>query len=79
MMQLPQFKNSDKLYHFLGGLGIAALLHYLGESSTHVFYAVALIAALKEGYDALHPDRHTADFWDFAATLAGPCVFYLFI
>jgi hypothetical protein len=35
---------------------------------------VAVIAALKEIYDALHPDKHTADFWDWVATTLGGLV-----
>jgi hypothetical protein len=32
---------------------------------------VAVIAALKEIYDARHPDKHTADFMDWVATVLG--------
>jgi hypothetical protein len=59
----------DKFMHFICGLVIAALLTpFIGAYSILV---VAVIAALKEIYDALHPDKHTADIWDWVATVLG--------
>jgi hypothetical protein len=59
----------DKFLHFIGGLVIAALLTpFIGAYSILV---VAVIAALKEIYDARHPDKHTADFMDWVATVLG--------
>jgi uncharacterized membrane protein YdcZ (DUF606 family) len=62
----------DKQMHFICGFIIAAVLTpFIG------FYAVvvvAIIALLKEIYDALHPDKHTADFWDWVATTLGGLV-----
>jgi hypothetical protein len=46
------------------------------------FYAVvvvAIIALLKEIYDALHPDKHTPDFWDWVATSLGGVLGYTLI
>jgi hypothetical protein len=55
--------------HFICGLVIAALLTpFIGAYSILV---VAVIAALKEIYDARHPDKHTADFMDWVATVLG--------
>jgi hypothetical protein len=55
--------------HFLSGFIIAAVLTpFIGAYSILV---VAVIAALKEIYDALHPDKHTADIWDWVATSLG--------
>lgn len=62
----------DKQMHMLCGFIIAAVLTPLIG-----FYAVAvvaIIALLKEIYDALHPDKHTADFWDWVATTLGGLV-----
>jgi hypothetical protein len=62
----------DKQMHFICGLVIAALLTpFIGAYSILV---VAVIAALKEIYDARHPDKHTADFMDWVATVLGGVV-----
>ncbi len=62
----------DKFLHFISGFIIAAVLTpFIG------FYAVvvvAIIALLKEIYDYLHPESHTADFWDWVATTLGGLV-----
>ncbi len=59
----------DKQMHFLSGFIIAAVLTpFIGAYSILV---VAIIAALKEIYDARHPDKHTADFMDWVATTLG--------
>jgi hypothetical protein len=67
----------DKFMHFICGFIIAAVLTpFIG------FYAVvvvAIIALLKEIYDALHPDSHTADFWDWVATTLGGVVGFVII
>ncbi len=62
----------DKQMHFLSGFIIAAVLTpFIGAYSIVV---VAIIALLKEIYDALHPDKHTADIWDWVATTLGGLV-----
>jgi hypothetical protein len=62
----------DKQMHFLSGFIIAAVLTpFIGAYSILV---VAVIAALKEIYDARHPDKHTADFMDWVATTLGGLV-----
>jgi uncharacterized membrane protein YdcZ (DUF606 family) len=62
----------DKQMHFLSGFIIAAVLTpFIGAYSILV---VAVIAALKEIYDARHPDKHTADIWDWVATTLGGLV-----
>jgi hypothetical protein len=59
----------DKQMHMLSGFIIAAVLTpFIGAYSILV---VAVIAALKEIYDARHPDKHTADFMDWVATVLG--------
>ena len=67
----------DKFMHFICGFIIAAVLTpFIG------FYAVvvvAIIALLKEIYDALHPDKHTADIWDWVATTLGGLVGFVII
>jgi hypothetical protein len=67
----------DKQMHFICGVIIAAVLTpFIG------FYAVvvvAIIALLKEIYDALHPDKHTADFWDWVATTLGGVVGFVVV
>ena len=62
----------DKQMHFIGGLVIAAILTpFIGAYSIVV---VAIIALLKEIYDYMHPESHTADFWDWVATVLGGVV-----
>ena len=41
--------------------------------------AVAVVAYLKEQYDARHPDEHTADGLDFLATTIGGAVGVLLV
>jgi hypothetical protein len=67
----------DKQMHFLSGFIIAAVLTpFIGAYSIVV---VAVIAALKEIYDARHPDKHTADIWDWVATSLGGVLGYTLI
>ena len=59
----------DKQAHFVTGfIGGVAISCFLG------FYAgviiMAIIAFAKEVYDYKHPN-HTADFWDWVATVLG--------
>ena len=62
---------NDKLKHFIAGLVIAAGVTLLTGSIGLAGAAVLFAAAGKEVYDAFHPDRHQADWWDIVATLAG--------
>jgi uncharacterized membrane protein YdcZ (DUF606 family) len=67
----------DKQMHMLSGFIIAAVLTpFIGAYSIVV---VAIIAALKEIYDARHPDKHTADFWDWVATVLGGVVGFVVV
>ena len=67
----------DKQMHFIGGLVIAALLTpFIGAYSIVV---VAIVALLKEVYDFLHPESHTADGLDFLATTIGGAVGVLLV
>jgi hypothetical protein len=67
----------DKQMHFLSGFIIAAVLTpFIGAYSILV---VAIIAALKEIYDARHPDKHTADFMDWVATALGGLVGFVVV
>jgi hypothetical protein len=76
-LYIPCKVPADKQMHFIGGLVIAALLTpFIGAYSIVV---VAVIAALKEIYDARHPDKHTADFWDWVATVLGGVVGFVVV
>ena len=67
----------DKFLHFICGFIIAAVLTpFIGAASILV---VAVIAALKEVYDYMHPDSHTADIWDWVATTLGGIVGFVII
>lgn len=67
----------DKQMHFMSGFIIAALLTPLVG-----FYSVlivAIIALAKEIYDYLHPESHTADFWDWFATTLGGLIGFIVV
>jgi hypothetical protein len=67
----------DKQMHMLSGFIIAAVLTpFIGAYSIVV---VVVIAALKEIYDARHPDKHTADFMDWVATVLGGVVGFVVV
>jgi hypothetical protein len=67
----------DKQMHFICGFIIAAVLTpFIGAYSILV---VAIIAALKEIYDYMHPDKHTADIWDWVATTLGGVVGFVVV
>ena len=62
---IPADKQSHAFYGFL----TAFVWHFfIGYWSIAL---VAVIAALKEWYDSKHSDIHTADIWDFVATVIG--------
>jgi hypothetical protein len=67
----------DKQMHFVCGFIIAAVLTpFIGAASVFI---VAIIAALKEVYDYMHPDSHTADILDWVATVLGGVVGFVII
>lgn len=61
----------DKLLHFLGGAILQTVFCLFGLPYVKGLGAVALIAGAKEIYDRFHPAKHTADIWDFFATVLG--------
>ena len=76
-LYIPCGIPADKQMHFIGGLVIAALLTpFIGAYSIVV---VAIIALLKEVYDFLHPESHTADFMDWVATALGGVVGFVVV
>jgi hypothetical protein len=63
--------------HFICGFIIAAVLTpFIGAASVFI---VAIIAALKEVYDYMHPDSHTADMLDWVATTLGGLVGFIVV
>ena len=62
---VPLDKQAHMVTGFIGGIAISC---FLG------FYAgvviMAILAFAKEAYDYKHPN-HTADFWDWVATVLG--------
>jgi hypothetical protein len=76
-LYIPCRVPADKQAHALAGFIIAAVLTpFIGAYSILV---VAIIAALKEIYDYMHPDKHTADFWDWVATTLGGVVGFVVV
>ena len=59
----------DKFMHFLSGFILGIILTpFIGWAS---ILWVSAIACAKEIYDYIHPDKHTADIWDWVATSLG--------
>jgi hypothetical protein len=76
-LYIPCGIPADKQMHFISGFIIATVLTpFIGFYSVAI---VAIIAALKEIYDYLHPESHTADFWDWVATTLGGVVGFVFV
>lgn len=69
----------DKLGHAVAGTLIWAIAILLGATIWFAIGIAAVAAALKEGYDYLHRDRHTPDFWDWVATVSLPVIISLVI
>lgn len=60
----------DKMLHFVVGACVAfGFSYFLGGWVG--FVIGAYVGALKEVYDSMHPDRHTAEKHDFFATAVG--------
>jgi hypothetical protein len=64
----------DKFMHGLSGIVGGAAMMWLTDITIISIAAVAVVAYLKEQYDARHPDVHTADGLDFLATTIGGAV-----
>ena len=69
----------DKRLHILAGAFVAILFAgvpvFFGYDVVMCIvlgiYMAAVAGILKELYDYFNPKKHTADFWDFVATVAG--------
>ena len=69
----------DKIKHFAVGLAISVIVFTFAwwqgfsilAALSFAAVAVLIAACAKEIYDSRHPDKHTADWWDIWATLAG--------
>ena len=72
MLSLLASIPQDKAGHFIAGLLIYALLHFVDPAVGLLSVAVAAIG--KEAYDYLHRDKHTPDIWDAVATMLGGLV-----
>jgi hypothetical protein len=69
----------DKFMHGLSGFVGGAAMMWLTDITIISIAAVAVVAYLKEQYDARHPDKHTADGLDFLATTIGGAVGVLLV
>jgi hypothetical protein len=76
-LYIPCRVPADKQMHFISGLIIAiALAPIIGF---YAVTAVAIIALVKEVYDYCNADKHTADLWDWVATVLGGLVGFVII
>lgn len=76
-LYIPCRVPADKQMHFICGFIIAVVLTpFIGFYSVAI---VAIIAALKEIYDYMHPESHTADIWDWVATTLGGLVGFVVV
>lgn len=64
----------DKLYHFLVGLLIAAILWGIYTSLWLSLLIVSVVGIAKEVYDCKKPNPTGFDFVDLLATIAGGAV-----
>jgi len=62
----------DKKQHMIAG----ALIACLPVPAQSALALVAIAGAGKEIYDYFHPENHTCDFGDFAATVAGGLIVF---
>ena len=68
-LYIPCSIPADKQMHFLSGFILGIILTpFIGWAS---ILWVSAIACAKEIYDYIHPDKHTADIWDWVATSLG--------
>jgi hypothetical protein len=76
-LYIPCRVPADKQAHALSGFIIAiALAQFIGF---YAVTAVAIIALVKEVYDYCNADKHTADLWDWIATVLGGLVGFVVI
>jgi len=61
---------TDKCGHTIAGALIFTIMFAISGMIFASFVVVAIAAAGKEIYDKFHPLSHTADVWDFVATLS---------
>lgn len=61
----------DKQAHFLGGWALAATVVMLGHPLWVAAAVVFGVGCIKEVYDAMHSEKHTADPMDLLATCCG--------
>jgi len=61
--------NKDKIYHFIGGIGVALLFSSI--TITIGLLAGLSAAVLKEIYDYFNPNNNTVDGIDFISTTVG--------
>ena len=78
-LYIPCGIPADKQMHFLSGFVGGAAMMWLTDITIISIAAVAVVAYLKEQYDARHPDKHTADGLDFLATTIGGAVGVLLV
>ena len=71
LANIPQ----DKLSHFIVGLLIYALLHFIGPVVGLLAVAVAAIG--KEGYDYMNRPRNNPEIMDALATVCGGIVGFI--
>lgn len=64
---------TDKLLHFIVGVLIYAVMHFIGIG----MWSVVIAAVGKEIYDYYHRDVHTPDVFDALATICGGVAGYV--
>lgn len=63
--------NVDKMAHMLAGLVVGLLAAWLTGDGLTAMLAAWVAGLTKAVYDDCRPATHTADPWDFVATVAG--------
>ena len=67
--------HPDKVAHFSVGVVVYAVFHFLNPIIG--LLCVALVAFGKEMYDHVHRDKHTPEWMDIVATMAGGLVAFV--
>lgn len=69
-----EWTGKDKMQHAIAGAAVGGITTFATDRASWGCAAAVVVGAGKEAYDAMHPDKHTASFKDFAVTAIGGCI-----
>lgn len=68
-----EWTGPDKVKHAIAGAAVGGITTLVSDRASWGCAASVVVGAGKEAYDAMHPDKHTASFKDFAVTSLAGC------